>query len=356
MTKGTPYGSPHGGRRVHKDKAPDAKVTSNPPTPLTSIVRFGLNKFARTNLQLLQLIGAPAIVLRLVFFVSITPGIDLTPRLDSLETFAGQQAYSIVKRSHGYSALAYEKDYDPVNMNILTDPGFANLIYFALIMKIGSQAVHAIVCSSWGVINRGTSKRSKGNPLGDTKVSSVREGNVMAARLCIILYINIARAVFFLVENPVNSLLEWSPRMQELAKKFELLRTTIQQGNFGAFSQKPTWLYTLDDAVDSIDDYEDPNRDKLSLARKYESRDGRTSFAGTEHLKSSQAYTAKFGHALHMCWKANRQKIYIQALEHHAKSTQIEPNFERIFAPLRGKDRWRDAELDGVSQYLMCGR
>ena len=110
-------------------------------------------------LKSLSRVGAPKRVMQLVFLLA-TMNLDLRPQIDTLETFAGKEAFSKAAREAGFQAASYEKDNDPENQNILTDQGFIFLLYLAIIQKFGGQAMHAIVCSSWGMINKGTSKRS----------------------------------------------------------------------------------------------------------------------------------------------------------------------------------------------------
>ena len=92
--------------------------------------------------------------------------------------------------------------------------------------------------------SRGTTKRSSSNPMGDPSVKSVAEGNQMVSRCALLLIIAFCRGLFFVLEQPRGSLLEVHPAMQKIFRKFQIYRKAIKMGNFGAGSDKPTWLYS----------------------------------------------------------------------------------------------------------------
>ena len=105
---------------------------------------------------------------------------------------------------------------------------------FALVSSPGTQTLRS----------RGTTKRSSSNPMGDPSVKSVMEGNQMVARCALLLIIAFCRGLFFVLEQPRGSLLELHPAMQKIFRKFQFYRKAIKMGNFGAGSDKPTWLYS----------------------------------------------------------------------------------------------------------------
>lgn len=92
--------------------------------------------------------------------------------------------------------------------------------------------------------SRGTTKRSSSNPMGDPSVKSVSEGNQMVSRCALLLIIAFCRGLFFVLEQPRGSLLEVHPATQKIFRKFQVYRKAIKMGNFGAGSDKPTWLYS----------------------------------------------------------------------------------------------------------------
>ena len=92
--------------------------------------------------------------------------------------------------------------------------------------------------------NKGTSKRSPSNPCGEEGYPSVFLGNTLACRTLIILMIIHALNGFWLLEQPRGSMMELLPVFQAFMAKISTWRHSINMENFGAPSQKPTWLYS----------------------------------------------------------------------------------------------------------------
>lgn len=63
---------------------------------------------------------------------------------DSLETFSGKKNFTKAKRKAGLKACSFEYDDDNIQQNILTDIGFINLLYMALVCREGGQSVNGI--------------------------------------------------------------------------------------------------------------------------------------------------------------------------------------------------------------------
>ena len=92
--------------------------------------------------------------------------------------------------------------------------------------------------------SRHSTKRSKAVPLGDLSARSVQIGNLMVTRCAIIIFIAAARAMFWVLEQPQNSLLEFHPMMQKVFSILKVFRYSMRMGDFGSPTAKPTWLYT----------------------------------------------------------------------------------------------------------------
>lgn len=80
-----------------------------------------------------------------------------------------------------------------------------------------------------------------GHGRGATKI-----GNVMVARLCIILIIAMARSVWWCLEQPKGSLLEGHVMFQRMLRLtgVNICRVSCSLGHFGADSMKPIWVYS----------------------------------------------------------------------------------------------------------------
>ena len=66
----------------------------------------------------------------------------------------------------------------------------------------------------------------------------------MVARVCLLLLLQSAKCIIWLLEQPRGSLLEYHPRFQDLLGKVKIWRVAIELGRFGAGTAKPTWVYT----------------------------------------------------------------------------------------------------------------
>lgn len=66
----------------------------------------------------------------------------------------------------------------------------------------------------------------------------------MAARVAILLLIAASRGIFWILEQPKGSLFEFHPQIQAVFTLLRCYRKHIHMRDFGAGSQKPTWLYS----------------------------------------------------------------------------------------------------------------
>ena len=170
-------------------------------------------------------------------------------------------------------------------MDITSDRGFALSLYSILNTKRGGGCTLAPVCSSCVFVklacyyskflvatdldysflykhhmkfpdhvqstrpsspqprSRGSTHRTKASPLGSRK-GATEVGNIMAARVAILLLVAASRGIFWLLEQPKGSLFEFHPQIQAVFTLLRCYRKHIHMGDFGAGSQKPTWLYS----------------------------------------------------------------------------------------------------------------
>ena len=94
--------------------------------------------------------------------------------------------------------------------------------------------------------SRSSTGRSQGKPLGDESFESVRQANIMVGRVLILMLLCQARQIWWVVEQPVNSLLEHHPLFQQMLhmRSFAVTRFTTHMLYFGGRTLKPTWIYS----------------------------------------------------------------------------------------------------------------
>jgi hypothetical protein len=124
----------------------------------------------------------------------------------------------------------------------------------------------------------------------------------MVARVCLILMICLAKGIFFVCEQPRGSLLERHPRFQALARRAGIVRKHIVMQDYGACSEKATWLYSSHPCIADIDLFREPYQ---GTGVKLVKRDGHK-VTGNSKLKASQHYPPGFGRALNFVYEKNK--------------------------------------------------
>ena len=193
-------------------------------------------------LKLLKKIGAPVVLMSLVVAIMTLPGLDHSRNVHWVEYFAGQKAVTSAMLSAWLLALSFEiKDQQRIQ-NMLHEMGFVYAIHLGLKIVPGGGSNTAPVCSTWVWLSRGSTYRTAFNAMGDLGLDCVRKANVMVSRVMLLCWLHCAMKAFWVLEQPVNSLMEMHERFQELASKIKIYRTTIHMGRFGGALLKPLWL------------------------------------------------------------------------------------------------------------------
>lgn len=91
---------------------------------------------------------------------------------------------------------------------------------------------------------RGSTGRSMAMPLGNQSYPSVKEANEMVGRVCLLFLLAAARGVWVILEQPRGSLLAQHPAFEYVCSKLVVWRKHIRMQNYGAPTQKGTWLYS----------------------------------------------------------------------------------------------------------------
>ena len=200
-------------------------------------------------------------------------------------------------------------------MDFMSDDGIYNAIAIARRLKpVTGLQTFATVCSTWVWISRSSTRRSPGNPLGNTSSDVVAGANAMVSRMVLLILFLSARFIAWILEQPASSLMAQHPRMRMLkelnahsgtAGLSEFHETNTNMGAFGAATKKPTKLYSSEKWVAQLSrslpaGYKpDPKVQTVTIAN------GKVS--GGKDLKDTQAYPDGYGQELLRVWRASRR-------------------------------------------------
>ncbi|CAK9085109.1 unnamed protein product [Durusdinium trenchii] len=229
------------------------------------------------------------------------PQLAWTP-LDHAELFAGKMAVSLAEMEESRRCASLDLEYGGECMDFMTNKGFVHAVYTVLRLSPGSSLTLAPVCSTWVWMSRGSTKRSKALPLGDDSAPSVALGNTMVARCALLLFLAAARGIWFVLEQPRGSLLEYHPAMQRVLKLVRVWRKHVRMGDFAAPTEKGTWLYSSRPEIEELHKFKPKclpaPQEEVQLVDHYVDSRGQKRVKGNRALKKSQAYTIQFGRAL----------------------------------------------------------
>lgn len=300
--------------------------------------------------------GAPTSFICFCFILLQCPHLDTLETFDSVEYFAGAAQYTRAVVTGGRNAVSYERNDDAELQDFLGGLGYCNAVLFAVRLIRGGQCVFAPVCSSWCWMNRYTSGRRPAWPLGNTRLASVDDANRMVTRVTLLLYILTLKAVFWVLEQPVNSLLERHPRFQQFMATHKIWRHCVHMLDYGAESSKPSWLYSNYEFINQIDRYKLKHEcvgPRTQLVKQTVDAAGRRRISGTGALKSSQEYPPGFGAALDNVYKDNADEIMSRAKAHRRRIKKVEFSMEDMRVISKGSASWGDADLDDALASLL---
>ena len=166
---------------------------------------------SKTTLHNLARFGAPASFVLIVNYVLAVA----QPRreLDLLEICCGKGALFKSAKLLGLQAEGMDVTINPQQHNLLSTEGFLHAVKGVLRLRRNSLLWGGLPCSTWVWINRGTSQRSRSNPLGNRSIPSVASANELVSRFSLLVLLAVARGAAWLVEQPSTSLLPLHPRI-----------------------------------------------------------------------------------------------------------------------------------------------
>ena len=131
------------------------------------------------------------------------------------------------------------------------------------IIVIGASWTKHYHAECWGFLNNassttprsmGSTMRSKTNPLGRNDSEAVSNGNVLASRAIILMLLASAKGVFWCLEQPSSSCMEYHPIFQALLRLLTVRRVTFRMSQFGSPTPKRTILYSSSSETQMIRD------------------------------------------------------------------------------------------------------
>jgi hypothetical protein len=125
----------------------------------------------------------------------------------------------------GYLAyLRQAIDYlsDGCSHDILGDIGFLYGIRQCLRLAEGSLAYFGLPCNSFSFLSRSQHCRAPTSPYGQPYFNFVQQGNILAARMCLLISLCISRNVRWMFENPDRSAVQFYPYLMHLMSFNEL--------------------------------------------------------------------------------------------------------------------------------------
>ena len=221
--------------------------------------------------------------------------------VDSVELFAGCRSVTNGIRGLGYSAVGL--DFSTISYwdNINSTTGFLKALTYVMGLAPDGFLWAAPPCSSWVWMARGSSGRSKEQPLGRQSHEKVRQANEQISRVVLLLLVAmLLHNAIFMAEQPASTLLPFHPRWQMLLKEFQLFEVNLWMQPYGGTSPKRTWLCSNKECIQELCLPLDPSIQTtvVTSETKISPISGKTSVTGTKDLKSTQAYPSQFGKAV----------------------------------------------------------
>ena len=298
--------------------------------------------------------GVPRCMLQVIsLLLSKLP--PLHPGLQHVEFFSGDGEVTRAQRRAGRFAAAFDlRDSQHQLQDFISDAGFANAVCLVLALVGGGQCTAAPVCSSFVWLCRSSTMRSLSRPLGNDDCRAVAVGNEIVSKLVLLITMLLAKNVFFILEQPTDSIMQSHPRIQWLCSMGLLYRTSVRMADFGHTSVKASWLYSGHPFVGDIKlftTHEGRWRPLESLTSVTVDDNVRMITGRPSSLKCSQAYTPEFGravlkvHQLHM--QPLRDRYLAMALEASTANVSLTD------LPDEDNDTWPDARIDDLKRWIL---
>ena len=211
---------------------------------------------------------------------------------DAQEVFSGKATWSAEFRNQGLVADTYDIE-DSAEEDVLSVPGQKTLVMRLSGLKRHAVTMWAPKCSNFVFVNMGTSGRRRDNPEGDQSKPQVRDSNRMAATVCACVRFLAAMHIFWVIEQPLNSLLFRLHVVRQLLTDLSARRISFRMVDFGAPSQKPTECWGVAPWLEMVPQI--PRIPSEEKSVRLAVRVGNWVNGDRGKLKASQVYPAAFG-------------------------------------------------------------
>lgn len=228
-----------------------------------------------------------------------------------VEWFCGTGALTTACSQLGLRVSWYDWTLDSVKMNLLTNSGMAAAIQMALSIVIAGTAWFGVPCSTFVFMSRGHTKRSRRKPKGNVKRKDVHQANLIVERVSFLIKILAMRKVYWIMEQPLNSLLWYMPAIKRARRDYQVNKLNWQRrflwmGHYGHSLWKPTELVGVFPGLDTAWPTKRPlKRDSSSAYSQRRDKQGRRRVAGKPGLKATEHYPADFCNATAQLVKAH---------------------------------------------------
>ena len=220
--------------------------------------------------------------------------------LQFVEWFCGTGNLTTACRQLGLRVGWFDCILDSEAMNVLTDQGMARAITLSLSLMVSATAWFGVPCSTFVFMSRGHTLRSRKQPLGNTCRLDVKSANRMVRRIMFLVRILAMRKVYWILEQPLNSLLWVMPEVRQAQEDCTVdglawQRRFLWMGHFGHTLWKPTELVGVFPCLEtSFPSKRPPKRNTCSAYSQWRNTKGVHRCSGTPGLKATQHYPPAF--------------------------------------------------------------
>lgn len=225
------------------------------------------------------------------------------------EAFAGDHAWSRGMQFMGFEGRSFDMRFTPAH-NFMRPAGFLALVATVMCMHKGAVLWLGTPCSTWVWMSRWSTGRSATCIIGNVSSAYIRAQNALISRVCYIIVLAMKRGVYWIIEQPMSSIMWSHPLMERVLTRFgdQIDSVTADMGSWSLETLKPSvfkgtapYLKQLGRRANSCDREVLKYRiNKVETMSSYIDKKGKKRSAGTAELKGTQSYSLNFGaaHAL----------------------------------------------------------